>query len=127
MVKRHRERKSEQFREKGSNILNDRPSGIGDFLNDSLPQRENTQIPKPTIPQMHTSTVVGKQWKQDNLSAKTENGTLGRLHLQIRRDLIEKLLDMVFERKRDPRFKGRHATQRSVIEDALEYYFEAKR
>jgi len=47
---------------------------------------------------------------------------LGRLHLQVRRDLSEKLLEAAFKRKRDPRFKGR-ASQRSVVEDALDRYF----
>ena len=134
MVKRHRETKAEQFRAKGSNILNDQPFGIGDFLNDLPPRRVNTdmhrrtilQIRKPTIPQMDTSTVVAKQGEKVGRSPNIGNETLGRLHLQIRQDLIEKLLDAVFERKRDPRFRGREATQRSVIEDALEHYFRTK-
>jgi hypothetical protein len=97
--------KTEMFRAKGADILKDGVSGISDFLGDSLSRRENPQLHKPTIPQMHT--------KRD---------TLARLHLQVRRDLSEKLLEVVFERKRDPKFKGR-ASQRSVVEDALEQYF----
>ena len=97
--------KSEMFRSKGADILKDGVSGISDFMGDSLSRRENPQLHQPTMPQMHT--------KPD---------TLGRLHLQVRRDLSEKLLDATFKRKRDPRFKGR-ASQRSVVEDALEQYF----
>jgi hypothetical protein len=37
--------------------------------------------------------------------------------------LVQKLLEAVFKRKRDPRFRGRDATQRFIIEDALEHYF----
>ena len=97
--------KTEMFRAKGAEILKDGVSGISDFLGDSPSQRENPQLHKPTLPQMHT--------KPD---------ALGRLHLQVRRDLSEKLLDATFKRKRDPKFKGR-ASQRAVVEDALERYF----
>ena len=100
--------KTEMFRAKGADILRDRVSGISDFLGDSLSRRENQQLHKPTMPQMHT--------EPDTYEA------LGRLHLQVRRDLSEKLLDVVFKRKRDPKFKGR-ASQRSVVEDALDRYF----
>ncbi len=117
MVKRLRNKKAEQFRAKGSNILHDRPCGIGDFLNEPSSRWVNTQIHKPAIPQVHTPAVR---------ATEGETRDLGRLHLQIRQDLIEKLLDVVFERKRDPTFKGRDATQRSVIEDALEHYFRIK-
>ena len=100
--------KTEMFRAKGADILKDRVSGITDFLGDSLSQRENPQLHKPTIPQMHT--------EPDNHEG------LGRLHLQVRRDLSEKLLDAAFKRKRDSKFKGR-ASQRAVVEDALDQYF----
>ena len=100
--------KTEMFRAKGADILKDGVSGISDFLGDSLSWRENPQLHKPTIPQIHT--------KPDTHEA------LGRLHLQVRRDLSEKLLEAAFKRKRDPKFKGR-ASQRSVVEDALEQYF----
>ena len=100
--------KTEMFRAKGADILKDHVSGISDFLGDSLSRRENPQLHKPTMPQMHT--------EPDTYEA------LGRLHLQVRRDLSEKLLDAVFKRKRNPQFKGR-ASQRSVVEDALEQYF----
>ena len=101
--------KIEMFRAKGADILRDHVSGISDFLGDSLSRRENPQLHKPTIPQMHTEPVVTHE-------------ALGRLHLQVRRDLSEKLLDAAFKRKRDPKFKGR-TSQRSVVEDALDQYF----
>jgi hypothetical protein len=100
--------KTEMFRAKGADILKDGVSGISDFLGDSLSRHENPQLHKPTMPQMHTKPDTHK--------------ALSRLHLQVRRDLSEKLLEAVFKRKRDPKFKGR-ASQRSVVEDALEQYF----
>lgn len=121
-----RQAKAERFRVKGSNILNDHPCGINDFLNDSPSLSKNTQIHKPSIPQKHTSTFVEKQEGPDIRSPKFGNEALGRLHLQIRQNLIDKLIDEVFNRKRDPTLKGCRATQRSVIEEALEHYFESK-
>jgi len=103
--------KSEIFRAKGADILKDRVSGISDFLGDPLSRRENPQLHKPTMPQMHAEP--DKTFTHE---------ALGRLHLQVRRDLSEKLLDAAFKRKRDPKFKGR-ASQRAVVEDALDRYF----
>ena len=97
--------KTEMFRSKGADILKDGVSGISDFLGDSLSRPGNPKLHKPTMPQLHT--------KPD---------ALGRLHLQVRRDLSDKLLEATFKRKRDPKFKGR-ASQRSVVEDALDQYF----
>jgi len=102
---------SEIFRAKGADILKDRVSGISDFLGDPLSRRENPQLHKPTMPQMHAEP--DKTFTHE---------ALGRLHLQVRRDLSEKLLDAAFKRKRDPKFKGR-ASQRAVVEDALDRYF----
>jgi hypothetical protein len=123
MVKKDRESKAEQFRAKGSNILNDKPFSINDFLNDSPLKSENTQTHNPTTTQIHTVMNGSRNEKTNDQLPGSENEPPGRLHLQIRQDLIEKLLDTVFRRKRDPKFKGRDATQRSVIEDALEHYF----
>ena len=103
--------KPEIFRAKGVDILKDHVSGISDFLGDTLSRRENRQLHKPAILQMHTE--LDKTFTPEAPC---------RLHLQVRRDLSEKLLDAVFKRKRDPRFKGR-ASQRSVVEDALDQYF----
>lgn len=126
MVKTGRYKKAERFRAKGSIVLNDRPLGIGDFLDDFSPKRENAQIHKTSNPHMHTPEVITRHGKTRNRSPDIENEALGRLHLQIRQDLIEKVLNEVFERKRNPKLRGRNATQRSVIEDALEYYFRIR-
>ena len=40
--------------------------------------------------------------------------------------LMDRLLGLVFQRKRDPYIKGRAATQRGIIEEALQYYFETR-
>jgi len=115
MAKKNKENKAEQFRSKGSDILQARPSGIGEFLNDLSPQSVNTHS--------HSSSYPHINEPRANTRVPGETEPLGRLHLQIRQDLLDKLIDVVFERKRDPKFRKRNATQRSVIEDALESYF----
>ena len=126
MVKNHEKAKADKFRIKGSNILKDQPFGIGTFLNDLSSENGNAQIHKTTIPQKSTTTARLIQDKTVDQSPNVKKEALGRLHLQIRQDLMEKLLEVVFKRKRDANLKGRDATQRSVIEEALEYYFKNK-
>jgi len=124
MVKKHKDAKAEKFRVKGSKILKDQPFGIGTFLNDLSPKWGNAQIHKTTIPQKTTTTAGLIQDNTVDQSHNMKKEVLGRLHLQIRQDLLEKLLDTVFKRKRNPKYKGCDATQRSVIEEALECYFK---
>ncbi len=104
--------KAERFRIKGTNILKDKPNGIGDFLNDSSPQDKNAHLHNSTKPQIPIS--------------KDQRDELGRLHIQIKQDLIEKLIDTVYKRKADPKIKKKNATQRAVVEDALALYFQKK-
>jgi len=101
--------KAEKFKTKGASILKG-PSNIRDFINDSSGHKENTQIHKNTFPQFH--------------KAPAQHSKLGRLHLQIRQDLIDKLIDTVFRRKRDQKESNKKATQRAIIEEALENYFK---
>jgi len=100
--------KADKFKTKGASILKG-PTNIRNFINDSSEHKENAQIHKNTFPQLHKTPA--------------QHSKLGRLHLQIRQDLIDKLIDTVFKRKRDPNIDNRDATQRAVIEDALESYF----
>ena len=114
--------KAEKFKTKGANILKGeqaKPNSMEDFLKDS-PEEYNkgTQIHKTAIPQSHKITNP----QTHNFEVRKEE--LGRLHIQIRQDLVDKLLGAVFRRKRDPKVKNRNATQRAVIEEALENYFK---
>ena len=124
MIKKQEDAKAEKFRVKGSKILKDQSFGIGTFLKDLYPKSGNAQIHKTTLPQKNTTTAGLIQDKTVDQSANMKKETLGRLHLQIRQDLFDRLLDTVFQRKRNPKYKGRDATQRSVIEEALEFYFK---
>jgi hypothetical protein len=95
---------------------------------------KNTQLHKSTTPNFHNNINAQMQNltnehlpkstnNQMHMTSKVQVEELGRLHIQIRQDLIEKLLDTVFKRKRDRKVKNRKATQRAVIEEALEIYF----
>jgi hypothetical protein len=123
-------RTAEKFKSKGANILKGQqagPNSMEDFLKDT--QKRKSTIPQThesTNPQNHNSTnkhfhqTTNYQIHRNSIDRKEE---LGRLHIQIRRELIEKLLDTVFKRKRDRKVKNRNATQRAIIEEALEKYF----
>ena len=54
---------------------------------------------------------------------KVEPEAVERIHVHIRKDLADKLIEMVYARKRDGKVKKRKASQRHIIEQALEEYF----
>jgi hypothetical protein len=84
---------------------------MSDFLKDTQNhKRESTQMRKCTN---------DKTPKTSKPQAPREC----RLHVQIRQDLVDKLLNEVFSRKRDPNIRNRDASQRAIIEEALEEYF----
>lgn len=117
-----------KFKSKAKNILNPNPRNMENFIKD-------TQNHNDTIPQIHenTDSQMGKSANDHFLqgsnhkmhkSVKEQNHKTCRLHIQIRQDLADKLLDMVFKRKLDPKIKNRDASQRVIIEEALEGYFK---
>jgi hypothetical protein len=115
--------KAEKFKTKGVNILKGqqtKPNSMKDFLKDSPDDYEKgTQIHKYTFPQFHKITNP-----QIHSAPEVQKEELGRVHIQMRQDLVDKLLDAVFKRKRDPKVKNQDATQRAIIEKALENYFK---
>jgi len=119
-----------KFKSKGANILKGQQSGpnsMEDFLKDTQKRKSaDTNLHETTNPQNHNSTnehSLQTTNHQIHRPSKDRREELGRLHIQIRQDLIEKLLDAVFKRKRDSSIKMRNATQRAIIEEALEKYF----
>lgn len=86
------------------------PDSMEDFIRGGSKSDEKPQMNKYTITQMPTSC--------DKLA-----NPLGRLHLQIRQDIFQKLIDEIFKRKRNPRTGTRKATQRAIVEEALEWFF----
>ena len=119
-----------KFKSKGSNILKGQGAILGsmeDFLKDTQKHKSmNTQSHENTNLERNNSTNGHLlQGANDQIlrTSKDQEEELGRLHIQIRQDLFVKLLDAVFKRKRDSNIRMRNATQRAIIEEALEKYF----
>lgn len=105
-------KKHNQFKSKGAEILTQgMPTSVEGFIKEPVnSSTADPQMGNPTNPEIHNSTNV-------------VTNRLGRLHIEIRYDLLQRLMQRVFQRKCDPKFKGR-STQRAVIEEALEDYFK---
>ena len=104
-------KKHNQFKSKGTEILTQNaPTSVEGFIKESVnSSTTDPQMIKPADPKIHKLS-----------NAVPTN--LGRLHIEIRYDLLQQLMQCVYQRKCDPQFKGR-STQRAVIEEALEAYF----
>jgi len=129
-----------KFKSKGASILKARKSGIesmNEFLGYPTAKTAMRQSRARLYAQNHKSAIA-----QPHTSAKTKNHKMHaniktekfesnrptsekfeRLHVHIRKDLADMLLEMVFNRKCDRKIKKNQATQRVIIEEALEEYF----
>ena len=124
---------TDKFKLEGKARLNGKkplPNSVKDFIKDTAGigfkpgvrgKTTNAHLHDSRKPQSPKST---KGQNQDSSTPDTE--PLGRLHIEIRQDLMDQLLGLVFQRKRDPYIKGRAATQRGIIEEALQHYFETR-
>ena len=132
-----------KFKSKGSNILKAPkvgPNSIHEFLEDTASNTAQMQkdsaaeLSKTTDAQNHTLTSAQNRndTKTQNTPDKTkypatknfEPESVERIHVQIRKDLADKLIEMVYAQKREGKLAKRKASQRHVIEQALEDYFE---
>jgi hypothetical protein len=140
--------KKERFKLKGQSILDDStPNSMKDFLED----QKDTQMHKDAIAQSqktsksqkHNPTNTQDAFAQKHKYAPAQNRNytnaqdshkksekndsvpeeLERIHVQIRKDLADKLIEMVYARKREGKLAKRKASQRQIIEQALEDYF----
>ena len=122
---------TDKFKNKGKAILGGReplPSSVADFLNDETETSDPAATTKYTNTHLRVSSQIPSQTTipQSQDPPKPDMEPLGRLHIEIRQDLMDELLGLVFQRKRDPYIKGRAATQRGIIEEALQHYFETR-
>jgi len=122
-----------KFKSKGVNILEGhlkKPNSMMDFLENTQSRESSSpQIHKSANPQKHNSTnesLLEATSYQMHKTSESQPYKVCRLHIQIRQDLVDKLLDMVFKRKRDPNVRMRNASQRAIVEEALEKYFMSK-
>lgn len=124
---------TDRFRRKGRAILSGRepfPSSVQDFIRDETETLDPATVPnKNANTHLHTSIStqsIPNFESQNQDLPKPDAEPLGRLHVEIQQDLMDQLLELVYQRKRDPFIKGRAATQRGIIEEALQHYFETR-
>ena len=129
-----------KFKSKGTEILKVKtaPNSMNQFLEDNSP--ENVKMQKSSVaqlcktpdPQNHNLAIVQnrKDSKTRNLPYENKSTTedvesevVERIHVHIRKDLADKLIEMVYARKREGKVKKREASQRYIVEQALEEYF----
>ena len=105
---------TDRFKGRATEILaKNAPTSVESFLKDSIkPEKVAPPAKKPANPQTHNST----------LQTPEPPARLGRLHIEVRVELVQQLMQRVYQRKCDPEHKGR-STQRAVIEEALDEYF----
>jgi len=134
-------RREGKFKSKGVRIFKGPPMGpknMTEFL--SHPEEMNTSDLKrnDTDVQSHNGTLAQKrcsrqsgqpQLTEDSISATnhqedSDPEEITRIHVHIRKDLADKLIEAVFNRKRDRSIQKKDATQRVVIEQALETWFK---
>ena len=108
-------------------FLEDKPAKTAQIQKGSI-----AQLCKNTDPQNHNLTNVQNrndaitQISSENKDSETKNvkpEAVERIHVQIRKDLADKLIEMVYSRKREGKLAKRKASQRHIIEQALEEYF----
>ncbi len=116
-----------KFKSRGTSILKSAPSSMKEFLNDGYKEdslkseasEKYAQINKDTITQTHNNTNHQNQDGHYEESCKNSN-EITRIHVHIRKELTDKMFNLMFRRKKNR--KG-IATQRAIIEEALEGYF----
>ena len=129
-----------KFKSKGASILKPIKSGsesMKEFLLDQPAKTTtdksgagiNTQNHKSAIAQTHSfaKAKTHKTPTDDETETSEPDRSpaekIERLHVHIRKDLADRLLEMVFKRKCDHKVKKNQATQRVIIEEALDEYF----
>ena len=110
------EKTKDLFKSKAKNILKNSPKSMKEFLENSTEsqyEKDDSQIHNGAKPQMHNSSDIDESPQ-----------SIVRLHVHIKQDLADKLLEVVFQRKKIRNSTKKEASQRAIIEEALEMYFE---
>ena len=97
-----------QFKEKAKQIICSSPQSIKELLENKPPSPEKEKFDdpeKPTFPINENKPV-----------------DYTRVHIHIRQDLYNKVLDLALKRKKDRTTTARKASHRAIIEEALENF-----
>ena len=116
----------DKFKKKGHSILKGSAYSMKDFIEDT-PSKTQThndasaQVHNAAKPQKHSDAEA--QMCKDTIAQNCKSGSsmdaVERIHVQIRKDLANRLIQLVYSRK----LSKKRASQRSVIEQALEEFF----
>ena len=128
-----REKRTSRFKEKGCGILKTTPKSVSEFLEGKEYRAEkhksgdeNVKMYKGDFAQNHNSPKPENQNcitppKPMETKAPQE---VERLHVHIRKDLADKLMEVVFMQKKDRTIKRGRVSQRNIVEKALKEYFK---
>ena len=97
-----------QFKEKAKQIIGNSPQSIKELL-ENKPSSQQTD--KSDDSEKSTSPVL-----------KSMPVDYTRVHIHIRQDLYNKILDLALKRKKDRATTARKASHRAIIEEALEKF-----
>ena len=116
-----------RFKSKGAGILKGKPS---EFCNIEAFVSHPKKHKSPFAQECNSSNPSSGESDRNEDAYKNRAPEFGaaaiRLHVHIRKDLADKMLEMVFERKKNPVVDKKDASQRMIIEEALEAFFQKK-
>ena len=130
-----------KFKSKGVNFLKCSPAGpksMAEFLAHpeemdrldnsrsiaNVHRHNGTPAQKHRLQQSEQKRIPEDSSFVTNHSENLNPNEITRIHVHIRKDLADKLVEAVFNRKRDRSYQRKDATQRVIIEQALEKWFE---
>ena len=96
-----------KFKKEVGQLLGHSPQSIKELLGNNHSQQ----------PQLHNCANPEK-----HINSNKKTTQYARIHIHIRQDLFNKILDLAFERKKDRTTTARGASQRAIIEEALEFF-----
>ena len=117
----------DEFTEKGHSILKGSAYSMRDFIEDrptngQMHKETSAQVHSTAKPQIHSDVKpqMCKDTIAQNCKPEAHVDAVERIHVQIRKDLAARLIQMVYSRK----LSKKRASQRSIIEQALKEFFE---
>ena len=116
-----------RFKFKGAGILKGKPSkfnSIEAFV--SHPQKHKSPLAQECNSSNPSTGESNRNEDADKNRAPVFGVAAIRLHVHIRKDLADQMLDAVFERKKNPAVDKKDASQRMIIEEALEAFFQKR-
>jgi hypothetical protein len=137
MAKMKRKEAKPTFKQKAADILNSNAGigNIGEFLetpgtkkghiNNHPPANANKR--RSTNTQIHIAPNTEKTNRDecchDGPNNNHSEDRLVRIHVHIRKDLADRLIEEVYLRKRNSQINKKEATQRAIFEQALTEFF----